>query len=639
MLLFNKLRDAIVIAAMTAMGLAAGQAQDSGPAATQASRPPPDLAASLNQAAEPLQIKDAVEIHAYLEGPLVTWTVYFDAHAVSALIDKQATSAPAESVARWFGWYRSLNEKLLQITRKESQRTQERLNLETDVSVEFCRGSLADRIYTEVCKFRGSRCTYVDNVPPGLDLAAPPAVKTSSLDVRVTVTIRPTKTTWSAREAISGTVIWENSGKQRVAMRPIEMPQVAVRREDGTSPPRLRAKIFICGTPVASLPPVVLMPGERHETLFSIETDPLDLGGAVLLADGRYDLYVPDMKDQLNIPTECKPVRVEVRTSPDQDLSPRITFFDAGDSRLVVVRENGDFEAYDVGSGRRVANGHVADYVPMPRWEGEFEVSPDGKRLALVRQPYGGPPANGIELYRLDADNARATELPLPDNTDKYDRPRLQRFSPDGRLIFLTSRKLIWAVNSSTGAVEWKTSCAEREQLTLDGQQRVCLTSKAVEFIPRESPDKLMTINLGDIDRVELALVGHKGVYLTDRESHSASYVSFDGQRHPAFGEHVEYVLAEAPDAAFVALRERQEGTYFDNGPIAIWQVSPPKLLWRLADKKPRQVVLAAQPACVICGLGNEHMLGVDTYSATFEVYELESGQLTRTIEARYRAP
>lgn len=626
----GKLRSSLVFVAAASIGLLPALAQEPGQATT-----PPALAESLKAKAKRLEITHVLKIDVYVDWPLVTWQVVFDADAASALIDKQATSPPPGLATRWYGWYRNLSEKLLKITLEESQRARKKLNLETDVSVEFCR-DLTSPIQT--CRFRGNRCTYLENVPPGLDLTAPSAANENPSDVRVTVTIRPDKTIWSAREAIRGTVTWENSGAQRVAMRPIAMPRVEVRRENGTTPPRLPAKMFICFTPVASLPTVVLIPGQRHETGFYIETDPLDLGGAVLLDDGRYELYVDDMKDYLNIPTECKPVRIQVRTSPDQDLSPRIIHFGVGGSHLVVVRENGDFEAYEVDSGRRVANGHVEDYVPMPSWKGEFLVSPDGRWLALLRRPYGGPPASGVELFRLDGNDVQARVLPLPPDFDANDQPWLRRFSPDGKLLFLAAGYSVWALTASTGEVAWKMKSAERPQLTLDGRQRVYLTDKDIQLLPRESHGASTTIPLKDAGRKELALIGHRGVYLTDRETMSASYYSSDGQQRVTFGEHVERVLAEAPDAAVVAIREREEGTYFDTSPIAFWRLDPPRLLWRLADKQPRQIAFTGPPIRVVCAIGNDGFLG-NTYSSTFEVYEPGSGTLLRTLDIRYRKP
>jgi hypothetical protein len=90
----------LVIAAATAMAVAASLAQNLCPAGTQPSGEQPDLAAALNQAAEGLMIKDAVEICAHRIEPIVTWTVYFDADAVSPLIG-QAVSAPTGRVFQW----------------------------------------------------------------------------------------------------------------------------------------------------------------------------------------------------------------------------------------------------------------------------------------------------------------------------------------------------------------------------------------------------------------------------------------------------------------------------------------------------------------------------------------------------------
>lgn len=631
----HRLRSSLALVAAACIGLLPALAQAPGQATTQPTASPSTLAESLDAEAKRLEIKDALKIDVYVDWPLVTWHVCFDADAASPLIEEQATSPPVDLAAHWYEWCRSLNEKLLKITLEESQRAQMKLNLETDVSVSFYR-SLTSPIHT--CEFRGNRCTYLENVPRGLDLTAPPAANENPPDVRVTVTIRPAKTTWSVRETISGTVIWENTGKQRVAMRPMAMPRVKVRRDDGTTPPRLPAKMFICGTPLASLPTVVLMPGQRTKTGFSIETDPLDLGGAVLLDNGRYELYVDDMEDYLNIPTRCKPVPIDVRTSPDQDLSPRIIFFGAGGSRLVVVRENGDFEAHDVDSGRRVAGGHVADYAPMPYWKGEFHVSPDGAWLALQRHPYDGPPASGVELFRLDGNNVRARVVPMPANANVDDQPWLRRFSTDGKLLFLTARHSAWALNASTGAVAWKMESTERPRLTRDGERRVVLTAKGIQLVPRKSRGTPTDIPLQDAGRKELALVGHRGVYLTDRQTMFASYHSSDGRQRVAFGERVDRVLAEAPDAAVVAIREQQQGTLFDTSPIAFWQVDPPRLLWRLADQKPRQIAFTGQPVRVVCAMTNGGFLG-DTYSSIFEVYDPGSGTLLRTLHLRYREP
>ena len=640
---WKNLWSSFVVVAAAQLGLSPVLAEDAGETTAQPSASPPALVEALNAEAEPLEVKDAVTIRAYSDGPLVTWTVCFDADAASALINKQAASTPADLAVRWYEWYRSLNERLLDITQREAQRAQEELNLETDVSVEFCRGSLTDCVYTKVCVFRGSRCTYVDNAPPGIYLA--PTVSMENIpEARVSVTIRPTRTTWSAREAISGTVIWENSGQQRVAMRPIEMPYVRVRREDGTEPAWSPAKMSISLTPLASRPPVVLMPGERHETFFSVETDPLSLDGAALLDDGRYDLY---MRGNLNIPTECDPVRVEVRTSPDQDLSPRIIFFGAGGSRVVVVRENGDFEAYEIDSGRRVANGRVADYVPMPSWEHEFDVSPDGQWLALVRQTCGGPPASGVELFRLDGNSAQTRVLPLPPQWGTGAWLRFRGFNSDGKLLLLTAWRSILALDASTGDVAWTTECGEDSALTLDGRWRVLVTKSAIEFLPLDSHGTATSIPLGDAaGRMKLALAGKNGVYLTNDKTRSISYHSADGQRNAAFGQRVDRVLAEAPDAAVVAIRERvvaarerQECSWFDTGPIALWRADPPTLLWRLADNKPRQIEFTGSPVRVVCGITEESFLGVDPYSATFEVYEADSGELIKTLDLSYRKP
>ncbi|MGD8452108.1 MAG: hypothetical protein PVJ57_09845 [Phycisphaerae bacterium] len=638
MLLCNVSRSGLAVLVTVCLGalLALGQAE--GQATTQEAAPP-TFVERLQARVEPLEVEGVLEIKAHFSRPLLTWRVNFDEENASRLVAEHVTSAPADPAARWYAWYCDLNEKLLAITEDEALKASELVFLNTDVSTDFSRGSLKDHSFTQVCVFRGSRCTYVDRVPAGVELTLPLLCVEEPPDVRVTVTIQPEKTTWRAREEIRGSIIWKNTGTQRVALRPYELPRARVRREDGTPPPTVDAKVFICPGSWAVSSPVVLMPGKRTETLFSIETDPLSAGVAILLDDGSYDLYVPDMEERLSIPTECPPVRIEVRTEPDQDLSPRITSFDAGGSRLVVVRENGDFEVYDIDSGQRAGGGHIASDSPVSCWESQSHVSPDGRWLALLHRTYGGPRATDIELYALDGESTSPRLLSLPLYTCYGDEPWLKGFGADGTWLCGSTGSTVWAVKLATEEVMWEATLSGDECVTRDGQRRAKLTEKTIEFSPRNSTVASAVYPLDEAGNRRFAFVGYTGVYVENGKTGTISYFSSDGQRQVTFGDDAKGVVTEAPDGTMVIVRERKTGASWDDTSLAVWQLDPPELLWRRASGDFRTVAFGGPPARVICASGNDDHRTMCTLAPTFEVYDAKSGELLRTIETPYRAP
>lgn len=597
-----------------------------------------ELIGALTQAVKGLQLGAAAEITVGTNGPLVEWEVNFDPKAVARQVELDLNSDPGHDAQTWLTWYRAINGRLLEITRQECSRLGVELHIETDVSTEFIGGSgVGSEVYSGPSMFRGSRCMYLGRPPPGFDKDGQSPSSADSRSLQITVTIVPDRTEWRVRETITGSAIWTNTGAQRLAIRPIEFSEVDVRRIDGAKLERLDPKMFICHTFVGNLPPVVLQPGESHQAQFAIETDPLSIAGAVLLADGSYELFVHDLSDRLNIPTLCRAASVEVQTGPEQDLGPRIIHFDVGGGRLVVVRENGDFSAFDLETGRRVSSGHIADYVPTTRWTGEFALSNDGKCLALVRQPYRGPVATRIELFDLE-ESARQRSLPLPTNDVAWvEFMGLDSFSADGKSIYLQSRSSRWTVSASTGEVESKVANTDDQWLSPDGGWKIRRTSQGLEYASSAAPSVSTLIPDSTGRQIEVAQVGRCGVYLVDEDKETGSYFDFESQGECEFGASVEFVLPEFADGDMVAIAEREDGVMLDCAPISFWRLDPPQQVWRLDDLKPREIQFAQNPPRVICGLRDADWSVVSTLRTLFEVYDAQTGQLIKMVETAAR--
>jgi hypothetical protein len=579
----------------------------------------------LNELANRLEMRGALELHASVLESKVIWTANF--HDQVNLPSRVSDASPGARRAPGPLWCEVLNEQLVQLTEEVWERSGGDFDADEDMVTEFNSGIVNNRVFREAYRMHGRSWAWERGEEP--PFSAPSGQVENPEELRLTAIIRPTKLTWRRREAISGWICWKNTGKQPIHLTVADMPGVRITRLDGTSPPWLPPKFFICGG-VVSHSAVTLDPGMYVDSWFDVATDPLSMRDALPLDDGHYVLNLP--RDELNSPTDCRPVEIEVSTAPGQNLSPRIIFFGLGGRTLATVRENGDYASHDIDTGAYLGGGQMEAYSPVCTFTREFAVSPDGQWLALIRDPYSGPIATDIELYDLHKRNTEPRRIALAP-LDGYRTSRIVGFTPIGTLLFHADHA-IWEVDSASGSVI-SASDSKLEDFWKNNGYRIAATRTGLYFFHRSTRDAAVKLPPYEPEFAELIWADEQGIFLRHRPGNQCTFHSYDGGHTAVVSQQWDEFVNESPEERIVALRSRHPGLYGEQNPVEFWHLDPPRKLWSL----PRQVVFTSPPVLVVCATRDQGgVFGVNNYKPTYDIYAATTGSLLRTISTSEQA-
>jgi len=564
-------------------------------------------------------------------------------------------------------WHRHINAELLSLTvaklNQAGQITKNpkeyaRFNPEVDATVDFLCGSLVERTYSQKASFRGSRLLYVAEPPEGMKSQPATEPANDPEGVALEVEIIPDRLAWHPRETVHGKFRLRNIGKRRVSIRPWDCPQPYLLDASGHAPPVTPAKIFICGTPLFSMPPMVIRSGEVRECMFSIETDPLALAGGVNVEPGRYTLNFSDLRDRLNIPTRIQPVPIEFRLRKGVDLGPRIVRFSAGGNRITVLREDGSLSAHEAHTGALLARHHIANYIPRPSYEQHEWFSRDARFVVTTDQPGGlSDRCSRITIHALDV-----TGTSQPPRTISVMDPSLHGLRPrwmdeHGGTLVLASTEQIVTVEVATGQIVSSTNVGRPCDIAPDGQHAYLwpagdpwggTPSWADDpTIPKKECDppfiarmadlaRTVPIETGDPTQIWSWWPGLRALYMAFRGSRPIVRYGFDGKANGTFQTEAKGIVAESADGRFVVFEVI--GDVFEPKPnrLELWDADTLTKLWQTDGHKHRTAAFVTDPLRLVCATTvmppDENGLIEPWYDNTFEIFDVLSGELIEKL-------
>lgn len=592
-----------------------------------------ELQDALNKAADAFEIDDVLEIEAHLEGGgLIHWKVNFEVDPAWNHLERIGFENEAEPRRRWFMWYERINADLLATTESIMARSKQiaadpleyrRINLQTDVSTEI----YASR--SQVASFRGSRPVYLNNPPEGLD-KRPRAKKSHVVEgVRLSVELVPERTTWQRRDSISGVYRLKNAGAKRITIRPWDLPEPHLLDSDKNPPSRFAPKMSICGTPLANAPPIILEPSQTHECWFYIDTDPLEDAGGVIVKQGRYTLHFTDLIHRLNIPTECDPVPIVIESGDD---SLRIVRWFAGGKRLVVVREDGLVEAFDIDRLTQVAESRIRDYIPVPRYETGPVFAPDGSAFAIARQDSNWRQRKTeIILFELDGTGSK---LQASVDDSSLHGMRLLRFNETGDRLFAGSEQQVVEIERSSGRVAQITKTGFFTSISPDAKYLVSWAdSKPKSIRSRLSPDQVTNLNWSNADQIWSWSPGRFGIFVKRRQEARIALYDYRGHLHSEFETSAHKIVCESASGSHVVFSIETEVFGYAPNQLEVWDVQGTKKLATLPNDANRNAYFVEDPLRVVCAktkTGPNSVLGPAWYSSEFEIFDAKSGRLIK---------
>jgi hypothetical protein len=599
-----------------------------------ACQPSPDPAQSaLTARAKEINDADVAEVSAFgVGGGLVSWRVDYFRDKVLEKLDAESFHKGESESARLLAWSRRLNSQCLMATQKawDASGVTGR-SIETEVSSDFCElvRHPQYRLGTEVMRFCGSRATYIMNPPEGTPSSDPVTAAGTGVEVE----IRPDRLVWKPGESIKGKFVLK-SASRTFTVRYIELPTVTVLDASGKEPPRFPARIFICGTPAASAPPVVISPKNPYESSFEIMTDPLEVRSGFRLDEGRYELTFPDLGERLNIPTSVGRVPIEVRSAGGPRLGKRITSVSVGLTSLTVLREDGSLEGHDLEAGARTGWAKVENYALPSVADGDQRLSPDGNVFVRLVPSNGNGPTH-LDVHGITAHGGTLRSVEL-DWLSDYHSAWIRGFTPDGSGVLVQSdtKAFRYALaDLARTASNESTQCETVPggyTITQDNGSVLVRAPGAAEPLRIEPPVRLDSC---------VRLLGTKGLYLGEspfgdrKGTGGVLYVSYDGATKLLLPSKATIPAAESPDGTLVALRARSD---FDlrwnhaSDELEVWDVRAGKKLFELKDAKVRQPHFAG--SVLVCNLVAIGASDASWYEDQVEVRDPRTGALLRTL-------
>lgn len=603
------------------------------------------LRAKLAELAAPHQAAGIIAIKGDVaRGGGVEWTVWYDRARIGSYLDEAGIDVANVENAQLVSWYRDLTAKLLAAARAgvTAIHGKDAIDPETDVGTEFTStASLTDqgRVGYHECTFRGSRITYIRNPPDGMGQSDPPAVKPGAVGVEVE--IQPDKLIYAPGETISGRFVIRNHGKRRVTIPFIRLPRVMVETAQGKPAPTFPSRVFICGTPAANSPPVVVEPSQSYTHSFSIDTDPLNDTGGVLMEVGRYKLKYPDLSQQFNVPTKVTPVTIEVRAGTDSPrLGARIIDIAVGPDRISVLREQGLLESFDL-TGIRTASVPIQNFKLGERWSRDAIFSPDGRfwvRLSDRGRNNDDEPRS-LLVHRLDVGSAAPREVLLPKcdrADDEHGGIAFMPFGPDSNRLSLLRGNLYMEVDLSTGALLRSMPAERYTQPSPDGRYLIEHRDNGpVVHAADGGGEQRLDSKISDYGSV---WPGRRGLYITDPRAGRAELLAYDGSARAELATDADEVLCESEDGRYVAFSAAPAHDYGMNPKsrrLEMWDVgaSTPVKLYEIKDGQPRWAMFAAgRMVCAVTRSRSTYGSASPWYSPTLEIRDPRTGKLEREL-------
>lgn len=267
------------------------------------------------------------------------------------------------------------------------------------------------------------------------------------------VEIRPEKSTWEIGETIRGSIVLRNVGRARVKVsyEPSRFPSrspVDLLDANGNPAPHTpsRLGIILCGVPTTVETPV-LRPGEEYAAPFEIHTDPLTVQAWRRVEQGRYHLAVPELLARLQVPATARAARIDVVRSVKVPVGSRILDFACGKDRIVILRESGSLESFEISSRRRLARTTLRAFSGVDLWPSGSRFSSDAKLFARPRHKH-----QTIELFVIEDDSIRQETLGFPEGVSSQNR----RVHVNPRGILVTGKRGTTSFEWTLATAEWR---------------------------------------------------------------------------------------------------------------------------------------------------------------------------------------
>ncbi|MFG0285212.1 MAG: hypothetical protein ACF8R7_12380 [Phycisphaerales bacterium JB039] len=389
------------------------------------------------------------------------------------------------------------------------------------------------------------------------------------------VRIQPDRAEWEYRETITGVVKLLNRGDAPIELDAWRLDSVTPRDPDGMIPEPFYILGCILSEPGARY--TQLAPGAERTERFAIYTDRMHtMESGYYLEPGVWDLVGPG-RIATNSDVDMRGARIRVILAEGQYAGPRIqTVLGAGGS-LVMEREGGIFDVFDVGAGERKSMKRPDEYVAGWIWKGSWPVFDDGGHRVAYCASRESPVF--IELLHGDALALRAVSPP-PDLDVGPGGFSAKRFSPDGSSLYC-STNYVWSfIDLATGAERNRAKVPMMwSEISPDGRWAVSVEAPLARIVGHRGNDgyEVKAIDLHDPERIRSVHVGghgtapslhpgHTGAYLCDEFSASLVYVPYGGE---GFSEITTEgpcdFVGESGDGAYVAVaspgwEEAEEG-------------------------------------------------------------------------------